>query len=31
MCDINAKTLFSVNVVGCIYYHMYIWIFCVIE
>ena len=31
MCDINAKKLFWVNVVSCIYYHMYIWIVCVIE
>ena len=31
MCDINAKKIFLVNVVHCICYHMYIWIFCVSE
>ena len=31
MCDINTQKLFWVNVVNCICYHMYIWIFCVIK
>ena len=31
MCDINTQKLFWVNVVSCICYYMYIWIFCVIE
>ena len=31
MCDIIAQKIFWVNVVGCICYPMYIWMFYVIE